>query len=394
MSAGKRSEKITCGFIPLVDVATLAAAKEIGFAAEEGLDLELQRENSWSNIRDKLALGLIDAAHMLAPMPIAMSLGLSRLHSQVITPFVLSVNGNVVGVSRRLARRIETQRGSAFFDDPVQAGAALKSALEGRPLRVGVPWTFSMHALLVQYWLGRCGFDLGRDVTMTISPPAFMAETLAADEIDLFCVGEPWGSFAVENEVAELLLTGASIWSFAPEKTLGLPIKLVEERGDAVDALLRACWRAAQWASAPEHREPLAELLSAPGYLDQPAELIERSLRGVLTVSTQGEIRRTPRLLELFDGAAPFPWRSQAAWIAERLAARMGLDRAAARAAAQVFRADIYRQALAPLHVDLPGASEKLEGAITVPTEVASASGTLILAPDPFFDGQIFDPSA
>ena len=394
MSAGKRSEKITCGFIPLVDVATLAAAKEIGFAAEEGLDLELQRENSWSNIRDKLALGLIDAAHMLAPMPIAMSLGLSRLHSQVITPFVLSVNGNVVGVSRRLARRIETQRGSAFFDDPVQAGASLKSALEGRPLRVGVPWTFSMHALLVQYWLGRCGFDLGRDVTMTISPPAFMAETLAADEIDLFCGGEPWGSFAVENEVAELLLTGASIWSFAPEKTLGLPIKLVEERGDAVDALLRACWRAAQWASAPEHREPLAELLSAPGYLDQPAELIERSLRGVLTVSTQGEIRRTPRLLELFDGAAPFPWRSQAAWIADRYAAEHRLSHEDKANAESVFRPDLLRRALGPIYADLPSSSSKIEGSMSAPTEASSVFGTLTLGPDAFFDGAVFDPEA
>ena len=356
---------VTCGFIPLVDAATLVVAREMGFAAEEGVDLILKRENSWSNIRDKLALGLFDAAHMLAPMPIAMSLGLSRFQSQVLAPLMLSVNGNVVGVSRRLGRRLAERRGSAFFDDAAEAGAALRAALEGRPLRVGVPWPFSMHALLLDYWLGRAGFDLKRDVTMTVAPPPFMAEAMSAGEFDLFCVGEPWGSIAVEEEVAELLLTGASIWAFAPEKALGVPAQLNADQPETVDALLRACWRAARWASEPEHWSAVAELLSEEVYLDRPAELIERSLRGVLTVSTDGEIRRRPRVLELFHGAAPFPWRSHAAWIADRYAAEHRLSAEDRAAAESVFRPDILRRALAPTGADLPTASAKLEGALS-----------------------------
>ena len=387
-------ERITCGFIPLVDVATLAVAREIGFAAEEGVELVLARENSWSNIRDKLALGLVDAAHMLAPMPIAMSLGLSRMSRPVIAPFMLSVNGNVVGVSKRLARRLAEKRGSAFFDDAAEAGAALKTALEGRPLRVGVPWTFSMHALLMQYWLGRTGFDLQREVAFTISPPPFMAETISADEIDLFCVGEPWGSIAVEEGAAEMLLTGSAIWSFAPEKALGIPLKLEEERPEAVDALLRACWRAARWAAAPDHHGALAELLAHKCYLDRPAELIERSLRGVLTVASDGEIRRAPRVLELFDGAAPFPWRSQAAWIADRYAAERQFGGEEREKAEAVFRPDILRRALAPIGADLPSGSAKLEGSLKTPTEVASVQGSVTLGPDAFFDGAVFDPTA
>lgn len=387
-------ETVTCGFIPLVDIATLAVAREIGFAAEEGIALELKRENSWSNIRDKLALGLIDAAHMLAPMPIAMSLGLSRLPSPVIAPMLLSMNGNVVGVSRRLARRLAEDRGSAYFHDAAEAGAALKNALEGRQLRVGVPWTFSMHALLLEYWLGRTGFDLKRDVSITIAPPPFMAETISAGEIDLFCVGEPWGSIAVEAEVAELMLTGSSIWGFAPEKALGIPVRMAEQRPDTVDALLRACWRAAAWASAREHRGALAELLADRAYLDCPAELIERSLRGVLTVSTEGEIRRAPRLLELFDSAAPFPWRSQAAWIADRYAAEHRLDPAERGKAEAVFRPDLLRRALEPIRADLPSASSKQEGAIREPMEAPSLFGSVTMGPDGFFDGAVFDPSA
>lgn len=387
-------QSITCGFIPLVDVAALAVAKEIGFAAEEGVELELKRETSWSNIRDKLALGIFDAAHMLAPMPIAMSLGLSRLPSPIVAPMLLSMNGNVVGVSRRLGRRLAETRGSAFFHDAAEAGAALKTALEGRPLRIGVPWTFSMHALLLNYWLGRTGFDLSRDISVTVSPPAIMADTLAADEIDLFCVGEPWGSVAVEEEAAELLLTCSSIWSFAPEKALGVPLEVVERRGDAVDALLRACWRAARWAGAEEHRETLAELLSSPAYLDRPAELIERSLRSVMTVSTAGEIRRVPRMIELFSGAAAFPWRSQAAWIADRYAAEHTLSRDDRARAESVFRPDLLRRALAPINADLPSASSKIEGSMAEPTDAPSLFGSISLGPDAFFDGAVFDPSA
>lgn len=49
--------RVDCGFIPLVDSAPLIVAHEIGFAAEEGVDLVLHREPSWSSLRDKLALG-------------------------------------------------------------------------------------------------------------------------------------------------------------------------------------------------------------------------------------------------------------------------------------------------------------------------------------------------
>lgn len=394
MSRGRDQGEIVCGFIPLTDCATLVVAREFGFAAEEGVDLTLRREASWSNIRDKIALGLFDAAHMLAPMPLAMSLGLSAFDARIDAPFVLSVNGDVIGVSEPLAARLRAAHGSAFFEDPAAAAAALRSATDRRPLRVGVPWLFSMHAILIDYWLGRCGFDPERDVALNVVPPPFMAEALAAGELDLFCVGEPWGSASVENGAGALLLAGPSIWRFAPEKVLGVARTLAEERPDALAALIRALYRAADWASRPEHRGAVAEVLSAPDYVDAPAELIERALGGSLIVSGEGELRQVPRALELFDAAATFPWRSQAAWIVERLAERHGLGHGLADGAGQVFRPDVYRAALAPLGANLPTASAKIEGALSAATEVASLGESLALGPDSFFDGAVFDPGS
>ena len=64
------------GFVPLVDAAPLIIAREIGFAAEEGLDLRLHRERVLGGLRDKLVWEQYQAAHMLSPVPIAQSAGL------------------------------------------------------------------------------------------------------------------------------------------------------------------------------------------------------------------------------------------------------------------------------------------------------------------------------
>ena len=99
--------------------------------------------------------------------------------------------------------------------------------------------------------------------------------------------------------------------------------------------------------------------------------------------------------MEFYEGVATFPWRSQAEWIGLQLARRTGLDRGqAVRAAGGVFRSDIYRDALQGSGMDVPGASSRVEGALAVPTPVASALGRLTLLPNQFFDRRIFDPDA
>ena len=91
--------KIRLGFMPLVDAAPLIAAKEFGFADAEGLDLTLSRETSWATIRDRLSVGHLDAAHALAPLPIAANLGLGPLPVTMAVPMALGFGANTVTVS-------------------------------------------------------------------------------------------------------------------------------------------------------------------------------------------------------------------------------------------------------------------------------------------------------
>jgi two-component system, oxyanion-binding sensor len=387
------TEPLAAGFIKLVDAAPLVVARELGFAEEEGLDLQLTRAPSWSTLRDLLVMGRIDAAHMLAPVPVAMAMGLGGMAARIDALQVLSVNGNVIGLSQDLAEALRATGYAPDFADAAAAGRALIGL--SRHLRIGVPFPFSMHAELLYYWLGALGLPAPQALTVRTVPPPMMADAIAAGEIDAFCVGEPWGSIAVETGVGELLLPTSAIRSFAPEKVLAVRQGWAEAEDGPAGRLMRALWRAGRWLGTSGKSTTAAELLARPEYLDLPAEIIDRALTGPMVLSPRGEERRAPQFLEFFAGAATFPWRSQAAWIGTMIAARMGLDCDTAAAAARaVFRTDLYRRHLGPAGADLPGASEKAEGALRQPTAVASASGAIVLQPDGFFDGRIFDPDA
>lgn len=372
---------LTLGYIPLVDAAPLVVAAEFGFAEEEGLHFDLRRAASWSLLRDMLDFGVVEAAQMLSVVPVARALGLGGGTRPLEAPMVLSLNGQVFGLGADLP--------ALPFGDPVTAGQALAGL--GRPLRIGVPFPFSMQAELLAYWLDSAAPGLRPDIR-TVPPPR-MAGALIAGEIDGFCVGEPWGSHAVEQAGARLVLPGSAIWSQAPEKVLATRAGWAEAEPEVAGRLLRALWRAARWTAEPDNRTTLAEVLSRGSYLDVPAELIDRALSRRLLVSRHGPEVEVAQFQTFHSGAANFPWRSQAGWIGARLAARFGLTRAEAEAKARaVFRSDLYRQHIARLGVALPRASDKAEGALAADALVPAQRGTVILARNRFFDGQIFDP--
>ncbi len=162
---------LNCGYVPLVDCAPLVIAKELGFAAEQGLALNLLRQPSWSALRDMLALGHLDAAHMLSPMPVAMSIGMGGLPARVDALMVLSVNGTVFGVSNAVASTLEDVR----FGDTTALLSGL-SARGAKPLRVGIPFHYSMHRLLLSYWAAQAPDLQIEEVTV---PPMRMADAVS-----------------------------------------------------------------------------------------------------------------------------------------------------------------------------------------------------------------------
>ncbi|UAB88186.1 ABC transporter substrate-binding protein [Ruegeria sp. SCSIO 43209] len=387
-----RTVTLPVAYMPLVDAAPLIVAREMGFDHAEGISLDLRPAPSWSSLRDMLAFGHVDAAHLLSPVPVAMALGLGGIATPLSAVSVLSLNGNVIGVGTQLAERLIDQGYGFDFTDAAAAGAALAKAAD-EVLVFGVPFPFSMHVELLRYWIA--GTKLAsKQVEIRTVPPPLMAQALAGGEIDAFCVGEPWGSFAVDDSVGALLLPGKAIWTCAPEKVLAVRNDWAETEPHLLGSLMRTVWRAGRWLSNTDSRTTASEMLSRKTYLNVSPELIDRALMGEFAISARGEQRSVEGFVEFFDGAATFPWRSQAKWVAHQLALRNGLDVGTAeRQAAKVFRSDLYRRELQGLGVETPGASEKLEGALSESTAVASANGSLILSRNVFFDRRIFEPA-
>jgi NitT/TauT family transport system ATP-binding protein len=387
--------RLKIAFLPLNDAAVLVTARERGFAEEEGLALDLVRTTSWATLRDRLLFGQVQAAQMLAPLAVAVTLGLSQQAAPLAAPYKLNVNGNMLVMASDFAAALEPDV-AARLADPLGTAHDFAAAIglwRRKPV-IGVVHRFSSHSLMLRYWLASAGIDPERDVALRVLPPSLTVEAMRAGEIDGFIAGEPWGSAAVDAGLAEAVAIGERIWRRGVEKVLAFRENWLEENPDTVDRLLRALARAASWCDDPTNREALADLLAGPGYVDQPAELIERALSGRIVARAGDAAIASPDFMLFGREATPFPWRSQALWIYSQLVRWNMVDHDAATQARAggVFRPDVYRRALAHSGVAMPGASMKLEGAVDLPLAVGSRRGELTLGPDRFFDGRVFDP--
>ncbi len=386
---------ITAGFLPLTDSALLVAAKVKGFTANENLDLTLVRETSWANIRDRIAVGQFEVAHMLSPMPIASNLGLTPLPLPLIAPMALGLGGNAITVSQALWGAM-VDHGAKPNLDPQANGLALQKLISGRAshkkLQFAVVHPFSGHSYELRYWLAASGINPSSDIEITVVPPSMMADALKTGRIDGYCAGEPWNSMGVAHSSAHLATVKAAIWKSSPEKVLGVQAEWADANPDVLDALLRALHKASIWCADKNNFHELATIMSRPEWINVAPELILRGLTGQLQTGT-GTLEVSDFFLT-HDRAATFPWQSHALWFYSQMVRWGHAEHSVknAKIAESSYRPDIYRRALRPTGGILPGANSKVEGALNKATAAGALQGTLVLGPDGFFDGQIFDP--
>ncbi len=371
--------RIVVGFMPLLDCASLVASAECGFAAAEGLDLRLVRESSWANIRDRLIVGQFQAAHMLAPMSVACSLGVGHLTVPVIAPLALGTGGNAITVSSALHWEM-FRRGAGAGLEPGQAAAALRAVVDARaaaalpPLVFAMVYPFSAHNYQLRYWLAAAGVDPDQDVRLVVIPPPLLVDAIRAGQIDGFCVGEPWNSVAVEAGAGRIVTTASRIWPSSAEKVLGLRADWAAANAAPAAALVRAVLRGALWCEDADNREELARLLAGPRYVGAPAQLLRQALAGELCLARGTPAVAEPNFLRLVRGAATFPWPGHALWFYTQMVRWRQIEPSprAAAAAYGTYRPQLYRQAAIGLPIDVP---------------------RIDLKPERFFDGAEFDPS-
>ena len=381
------------GYIPLIDCLPLVIAQERGFFAAHGLSVELNCEASWANIRDKLIVGHLDGAQMLAPMLLAASLGVGGLRKPMLTAFSLGLNGNAITVSNSLfnALREKTAGDTAF--DAAQALAAVVRARKAAgqdALVLATVFPFSSHNYLLRYWLSAAGIDPRRDVKLVALPPQQMVDNLRLEHIDGFCVGEPWNSCATAMGLGKCLVTGYEIWQNGPEKVFGVTEQWQQQHPNTHAAVLRALDEAAAWIE--DHRIEALRMLDRGHYLDVPLEWLAQSLSGDLRVGL-AQSKRSADYFHVFHRyQANFPWRSHAQWFLQQMQRWQQVQGEinSAEVATRVYRTDLYREIFQATH-NLPAADVKPEGTHAGIWTMPGTRGDIELGSDLLIDGAVFN---
>lgn len=341
-------DTLRIGFIPLVDAAALIVAVDEGFAAKEGLAVELVREVSWSNVRDKLNIGLFDAAHFLAPLAIASSLGVGHVKVPLSAPFMLGLNGNAITVSLALYEALAAAA-VGNLDDPKVSALALKRVVAARrkagaaPLAFGMTFPFSTHNYQLRFWMAAGGVDPDEDVRLVVLPPPYMVDSLASHQVDGFCVGAPWNAVAVRLGIGRILHFGRDITARAPEKVLAVRSAWAANRATALDRLLRALERAAEFINDPAHEDEIVARLAAPNRINVAPEIIRGTLNGRVQVALDGRTRDCSDYILIGRDGAGRPEPAHAAWLYAQMV----------RWNQVAFSPDIFAQAKACFRPDL-----------------------------------------
>lgn len=327
------------GFVPLTDCAPLVMAQELGLFRKFGLRVQLSRELGWATVRDKIIYGELDAAHALAAMPLAATLGLGSVACDCLTALVLNLHGNAITLSQEL------------WKQGVRDGATLREEINKtrreKIFTFGVVSPFSSHRHLLRQWLAAHGIDSERDVRLVVVPPPQLVANLKAGNLDGFCCGEPWNSVAVQARAGWIVAASAELDPGHPEKVLmvrrDFAVKREPEHLALVAALLAAC----EFCSRPENAAEIATTLAQPEFVGVPAEILQRSLNGECDFGN-GVTRPVRDFFTFHHNDANEPSGEKAAWVLQLMrasglcAAPAALNFALSR---RVFRADIFEQA-------------------------------------------------
>ena len=253
------TKRLRIGYVPLTDAALLHVAKAQHFAAARGVEIELVPESSWANIRDKLVAGHFDAAHMLAPAAIAVSLGIGQIEAPLVAPVALGLNGNAITVSQALFETLLQEAQGDIADPRVTAKAlarivARRRAAGEAPLTFGHVFPFSSHHYQLRLWLRAGHLDPDEDVRLVVVPPPSWSGPCARANWTGFCVGAPWNSVAVAAGAGIILHQGTDIVRDCPEKVLAFQKVWARSHKDEVSALVHAIGDASRWAASPSNR--------------------------------------------------------------------------------------------------------------------------------------------
>jgi nitrate/nitrite transport system substrate-binding protein len=288
---GKVEKKdLSIGFIPITCATPIIMAEPLGFYKKHGLNATVKRAAGWAMVRDWAINKEVDAAHMLTPMPLAITLGAGSVPVPFYMPAVENINGQAITLHIK--------------------HKAVKTADQMKGFRFCVPFDFSMHNYLLRYFLAEGGVHPDKDVQIRVVPPPEMVANLKAGNVDAYLAPDPFNQRAVYENVGFIYKLSKEIWDRHPCCAFTISKEFATQHPNTFVALFRAIVDATHYASNPAHRKEIAAAIAPTNYLNQPVTVLEQVLTGTYADGL-GNIKKEPSRID-FD---PYPWHSMAIWI-------------------------------------------------------------------------------
>ena len=327
------------GFVPLIDAAPLIAAQVLGYFADEGLTVTLDRQIGWGNIRDKLTFGQLQAAHALLGMPLYSALGREWFSEPLLAVMNLGCGADAITFSQRLI--------GAGITGANSLAAWRRRSRGDMPQAIAHVFDCSVHHYLLRMWLAAGEVDVERDARLCVLPPPQVARHMAKGYLDGFCCGEPWNSLAARERTGRIVAVTSDIIPSHPDKVLAVNQRWANAHPELVKPLVRAILRGMQFCSDAANLSRVVEMLAAPQHIGVDATVIDESLRS-------GSRWRG------FDTANGFPSVTHHAWYAAEMTRwrHLSPDGDIPELARRCVSARAFREAAASLGIDCPDTDE------------------------------------
>ena len=289
---GGKIEKpdLSIGFIPITCATPIIMAEPMGFYEKHGLNAKVRRAAGWAMVRDWAITEEVDAAHMLSPMPLSITLGAGSARVPYLMPAVENINGQAITLANK--------------------HKGVKEPKDMKGFRFCVPFDYSMHNYLLRYYLAEGGIHPDKDVQIRVVPPPEMVANLRAGNVDGYLAPDPFNQRAVYENVGFIFKLSKEIWDRHPCCAFAISKKFSEEYPNTFSALFRSIVDATHYASKHENRKEIASAIAPKNYLNQPVIVLEQVLTGRFADGL-GNIQNVPDRID-FD---PYPWHSMAVWI-------------------------------------------------------------------------------
>ena len=290
MKGALEKSKLNVGFVPITCATPIIMAHPMGFYKKYGLDVDVIKTAGWAVSRDKSLSGEYDAAHMLTPMPLAISLGAGSTRVPWTMPAVENINGQAITLSLKHKDKNDPRQWKGF--------------------KFAVPFEYSMHNFLLRYYVAEHGLDPDKDIQIRVLPPPEMVANLRADNVDGYLSPDPFNQRAVYDGVGFIHKLTKDIWDKHPCCAFAASRQFIDENPNTFLALFKSIIEATNYASDKSNRKEISAAIAPKNYLNQPVTVVEQVLTGTFADGL-GQVRKVPDRID-FD---PFPWHSMGVWI-------------------------------------------------------------------------------